>query len=375
MSSGAHICHLTVLNPALHSRIYYKEALTQVAAGYRVSIIGQDGAHAPYFHGGVRIVPTGNFTRLSWRRLAFQLRILRLLRAEAADIYIVHSPELLPVARRLKTERPQVRIVYDMHEDYAANIRHAGYYPELLRGPLMRRVRSVEADFAQWGDGLQLAERCFLGILDFPADRTLVLENKFQAPAGWAPVQLPDTEVPTLLYTGTVAENWGVLRALDLWQRVNGFRPVRLALAGIAYDEGLRARIHAEVAASGHPDRFEWIGDGDYVPHPEILAAIARCHIGLAPYKPLPHLRERIPTRFFEYMAARRRLVYTRNPTWDALNDALGFGIAVGEELEDADVQAVLQALDAPLPPAIDPQAWAWEGKGMVEFLGRLTVR
>lgn len=364
-----------MLNPALHSRIFYKEALTQQAAGHVVSIIGQDAAAAPYDHQGVQIVPTGLFDRLSWRRLWLRGRIQRLAEAQKADVYHIHTPELLPIARRLKAARPQVRIVYDMHEDYAANVRHAGYYPDVLRGPLARQIRQAENDFTRWGDGLILAERCFDGLLDFPADRTLVLENKFQPPAGWQAQPLPTDEVPLMLFSGTVAENWGVLRAVDLWRRVNRHRPVRLALAGIAYDKGLQARIHAEVAASGHAERFEWIGGGDYLPHPELLAAIARCHIGLAPYLPLAHLRERIPTRFYEYMAARRRLVFTDNPTWNQLNAALKFGIAVGETLSEADVQAVLLALDAPLMPEIDRRAWEWEGRALLDFLDGLPVR
>ena len=367
-----HICHLTVLNPALHSRIYYKEALSQVAAGHQVTIVGQDGASAPYQSEGVRIVPTGIFARLSWRRLWVRDRLLRHAKAEHADVYHIHTPELLSIARVLKAVRPHARIVYDMHEDYAANARHAGSYPGLFRGNIARQVRKAEQDFARWGDGLILAERCFAGLLDFPAERTLVLENKFQPPLGWQAQPLPAAELPTLLFSGTVAENWGVLRALDLWRRINRHRPVRLVLAGIAYDKGLRARILAEVAQSGHADRFEWLGGGDYLPHPEILAAIAQCHVGLAPYKPLPHLRERIPTRFFEYMAARRRLVYTRNPTWDALNDQLGFGVAVGEEIGEGDVQAVLLALDAPLMAEVAPRAWKWEGEALLEFLAGL---
>src|SRR5687768_1730874 len=112
MASGPlHICHLSLLNPAIHSRIFFKMALSQVQAGYRVSIIAQDPARAPYMREGVEIVPLGVFGRLSWRRLWSLGRMRRLAQGLAADVYQIHTVELLGLARKLKQRLPKAKVI------------------------------------------------------------------------------------------------------------------------------------------------------------------------------------------------------------------------------------------------------------------------
>ncbi|MFN8396458.1 MAG: glycosyltransferase [Bacteroidia bacterium] len=242
MGKTYHICHLSLLNPAIHSRIFFKMARSQVAAGYRVSIIAQDPAPAPYERDGVRIVPLPVFGRLSWRRRWAVGRIRRLAVQECADAYQVHTVELLGQAARLRGLLPDSKWVYDMHEDYAGNILHADYYPDLLRPWLARKVRAAETDFAKWGHGLILAEACFQGLMDFAAERTALVQNKFQMPPSVeAPsLSLEQPDLPMLLHTGTIARKLG--RNLERWNP--GGRSTRrdlrnLVIAGHSHDHEL----------------------------------------------------------------------------------------------------------------------------------------
>ena len=138
---GMHICHLSLLNPAIHSRIFFKMARSQVRAGYRVTIVAQDPAPAPYVREGVQIIPIGVFGRLSWRRIWAVFKIARIAKRLAADIYQVHTVELLSTAQKIKQKLPRTRVIFDMHEDYVANIMHADYYGERSRKPLAQRVQ------------------------------------------------------------------------------------------------------------------------------------------------------------------------------------------------------------------------------------------
>lgn len=365
MGKTFHICHLSLLNPAIHSRIFFKMARSQAAAGYRVSILAQDPAGAPYEREGVRVVPLPVFGRLSWRRRWAVGRMRRLALAERADAYQVHTVELLPQAAGLRHELPAAKWVYDMHEDYAANIQYADYYPGLLRPWLMRRVREAEADFGTWGDGLILAEACFRGLLDFPSERTALVENKFQMPetVDALPMPLSDPALPMLLHTGTIAENWGVLRCVELWKAVNQHRPANLVIAGHSHDHALLARLQTDAEAAGFTGRFAVIGGKDYLPFEQIVALIRRCDLGLALYDPKPNIRDRIPTKFYEFMACGKPLLFSDNAAWNALNATHPLGMAVTWPLRADSVGAVLALLDSSggRPATVPDSVWSWE--------------
>lgn len=371
MGKTYHICHLSLLNPAIHSRIFFKMARSQAAAGYRVSIIAQDPATAPYEREGVRIVPLPVFGRLSWRRRWALGRIGRLAMAEAADAYQIHTVELLSLARQMRSVVPNARWVYDMHEDYAGNILHANYYPNLLRPWLVNKVRTAEADFATWGDGLLLAEECFLGLMDFPAERTALAQNKFQMPptVDAPPLPLADPALPMLLHTGTIAENWGVLRALELWRALNRDRPVNLVIAGHSQDHALLTRLREEAAAAGLSERFALVGGEAYLPFEHIVALIGRCDLGLALYDPKPNIRNRIPTKFYEFMAMGKPLLFSQNEAWDRLNRAQEFGKSLPWPLQVGNLREVLGLLAAPATqspsPKIPATVWSWESESL----------
>lgn len=357
MPDAPRICHLTVLNPARHTRILYKLACSQAGWGWSASIIGQDAAAAPYEAEGVRIVPLRPFGRLSLRRLLAPWRILLLALRERADVYTVHTPELLPVALLLRALR-RARLIYDMHEDYAATIRQALHYPAWLRRPLAALIRGLERLALPHLAAVCYAEACYVNVLGAPPERVLLLRNTFtwRAVQGQAQTVLPPQ--PYLLYTGTIAREWGVLAALDLWESVCRLTPVHLCVAGFTHDAGLLDEIRRRVQASGLEEQFTLIGGASYVPYADILHLIRHCRAGIALYEPLPHLRDKIPTKFYEFLALGRPLIYPQSPVWARFGAEAGLGAVWPQPVE-----ALLHALDAwtPLPEEQRRPRYAWE--------------
>lgn len=380
MAPLPHICHISLLNPAIHSRIFFKMALSQVRAGFRVTIIAQDPASAPYMREGVQIIPLGIFGRLSWRRIWSVRKLARLARRQAADIYQVHTVELLATAKRLKQVLPHAKIVYDMHEDYVANILHADYYSEWMRPKLAEKVRSAQEDFVKWGDGLILAETCFQRILPFEQERVAVVRNKFQPPqAALAPrLDLANPALPMMLYTGTIAENWGVLDAIMLWERLNQIAPINLVIAGHSQDAKLLAQIRGKIDASGHSGRFALVGGENYVPFEELVALIKGCTFGVALYKLKENIKDRIPTKFYEFMAQGKCLIFTANPAWERLNAETPFGLVLPQGSDSEALTpfwAELQGLGKELAHSPLPQsAWSWETEApkMLDLMHKL---
>lgn len=376
MGKQLHICHISILNPAIHSRIFFKMALAQVAAGYKVSIIAQDSASEPYERAGVTIIPIGTFGRLNWRRLWAARGISKKAKQLQADFYQIHAVELLGLAKKLKADMPTAKVIWDMHEDYVANILFADYYSEATRKHLARRVRNVQTEFVSWGDGLILAEDCFEGLIDFPTNRTAIVRNKFVEPASPIPNKVFPGNIPFMVSTGTIAENWGSFRAIELWKELNKIHAVGLVIAGHSQDEKVIARILDSVERSGMKDRFLLEGGNEYLPFEEIVGWIRACNFGLALYDPKENIRDRIPTKFYEFMAQQKPLLFSQNPAWGALNDRIGFGVSVEWPMSSEAVQQVHDnhLSHRPDPVAIPESEWSWasEQAAMLELLETL---
>lgn len=367
----AHICHLTVLNPAVHTRIFYKLACSQQEMGYQVSIIGQDMATLPYEKASVSILPTGDFPRKSFARLFAPIRILRKALQTDADIYVIHTPELLWVGAWLK-KRKGKKVVYDVHEDYLANITQTETYPKWMRGMLGRKVRRTERRAVKWLDAISYAELNYDNLLEVPPRRKFFLRNTFtDRPAG-GPSKIEIPAQPYMLYTGTLSENRGVFRTLALWAEFNKNRPVHLVIAGMAFLPEMFTRIWHEVEAYGLKDRFTLIGGIDYLPFTDILRLIEHCEFGTALYD--GNLRGRMPTKFYEFMAYRKALVYTPDSYWDAINSDSFFGFSYQQ---GDDPEALWKHIHSPenFPSWPDASAFSWktdekELKRMLETIG-----
>jgi glycosyltransferase involved in cell wall biosynthesis len=361
-----HICHLSLLNPAVHSRIFFKMATAQVQEGYRVTIIAQDAARSPYMLAGVQIIPLPLFRRKSWRRIWTVYQIARIARRLQADVYQVHTIELLPMARKLKERLPRAKVVYDMHEDYVANILYADYYGAAMRKVLAAKVKAIQDAFPKWGDGLILAEDCFEGLIAFDPDRTATVRNKFEvAVDNDISHNVGPQGLPFMLLTGTIAENWGLWEAIELWQLLNGIQPLGLVIAGHGQDRNLLRELELRVKASGLEERFLLVGGDTYLPFVDVEMYIRACTFGVALYRLRKNIKDRIPTKFYEFMAHRKPLLFTSNPKWDALNAQFDFGMSTVWPCDSNKLAQIGACFLAEQPPfyrqSIPAEAWSWQ--------------
>lgn len=334
------ICHITVLNPAEHARIYHRLAYTQHELGYQVHIIGQGVGESQAPEGGIFIHHMGIFGRLSFKRLLYSWQILPLLRSIKADQYWLHSPELLPLGRRL-ARKQGVQVLYDMHEDYPANILAATYYPALLRSPLARWVRRIEKRAIRWLAGVSYAELSYDNVLGLSPDKRMILRNTFAPHLAQFDLP-PHTSAPYVLITGTLAEAWGVFESINVWEQLCQSRPIKLIVAGYQPHPRLLQALTRRLSHSPFSTWVELIGGDQYVPYERILSLIKHCYLGLGLYHPLPHLRDKIPTKFYEFMAMNKPLLITDSPTWTAFNRTHRLGLAIKQEVWQAEASALI---------------------------------
>lgn len=356
-----HICHISVLNPALHPRIFYKLAKSQQKLGYQVSILAQDQANSPFDRAGIHIHPIKPFHRLSFRRLFFSLFNYQKAKKLQADVYVVHSPELLMMALLLKW-RLGAKLIYDVHEDYARTFRAVPHYPGIIGRSLSGLVRKLEKWAVKYVDAVSYAEDCYDNVLAVEDDRKFFLRNKFQHQDSDNRQNSEPPFTQYMLYTGTLADDWGIFKSLDIWEKWNTYEPLNFVMAGVSPRNEILQQIQARIKKSTYKDRFLLIGGDTYVPYAEIMSLVEHCRFGTALYAIKPYIRGKMPTKFYEYMAFNKPLVFSKEESWDKFNEKEQLGFAWEEDMPVEDLIERIRNWEND-PPQHEINSYSWLGE------------
>ncbi|MET4073292.1 glycosyltransferase [Hymenobacter sp. UYCo722] len=318
--------------------------------------------------------------RTSLDRLAAQARYWRLLQRLHPTVVVVHAPELLPLTLLWQALGRGRKFLYDIRENYALNVRTQRVYQGFTRRGLAAGLRWVEARAARRAAGVILAEASYAAELPFlsqlPANRVVILENKYQPQPGEVlrqqPLALPPRNEPLrLLYSGTISELNGIWDAIALAEQLRAAWPggVRLTIIGFCQQPGLLRQL--EENAAQNSGWLTLIGGAEMVPHARIVAEIDNSHLGLLAYQPHPSTERCRPTKLFEYLAHGLPVLASPNPLWLELLNAHGAGLPVnfGQPIDGAALVARLQAHSF-YPHGIPADVrWAGEGKKLWHLL------
>lgn len=219
-------------------------------------------------------------------------RLMRTLRASwkilrgRYDVVSVHDPELLPAA--IGAGLLGRHVVFDVHEDVPAQIRHKEWVPGPLRG-IAARVLAMLLRLAERFVAITLAEpgygRRHRG--DHP-----VFPNTLPAEL---PERVPLEERRGVVYLGDVTSQRGVDLAVEALGRIEPRPP--LTLIGRC---SAPFRAELESLARKHRVSVRFAG---YLPHPEALRVMGRHRVGISPLRDIPNYRDSLPTKLLEYLA------------------------------------------------------------------------
>ena len=158
---GARVCKLTNIHSPLDQRIFYKEALSLVAAGYKVKIVGPGPVELTGERAGVQI-QTIPLPQRPWGRISNLFRLWKASQREDADFYHFHDPELLLLGVALRLQGKKV--IYDVHEHFPQVVFVRTWVPDILRRPLSFLVDAWERFLACWLSGV-------VGVVDEQGER------------------------------------------------------------------------------------------------------------------------------------------------------------------------------------------------------------
>jgi hypothetical protein len=137
----------------------------------------------------------------------------------------------------------------------------------------------------------------------------------------------------TMLYSGTIAESYGIFTAIDFIDHFYLKYPsVRLLIAGYCANRKLLKKIKSLIQSKPY---IQLIGGEKLVPHEDIIRYIQTADFGLVCYDLNPSIENCFPTKIYEYMANRLPIIIQNYKPWSLF--CLKYDAAIEVDFQDID--------------------------------------
>lgn len=316
MQSKTKIVLASLLKPVDDPRMFEKFGKSIAATGrYDVHIAGFYARGKLPSHPDIHFHPLFRFRRISLKRITAPLKFYIFVLKVKPKLIIANSHDLLIVTVIYKILFG-TKIFYDIQENYYLNILHTNAFPLFFRPLIAILTRIKETICAPFFDHFFLAEKVYVEQLPFLSKRISVLENRY-SPVMPLPlrqrIKITPGKTLKLLYTGTIAEHYGIREAIDLTNNISNFHPVKLLIIGRCAKTGFLQQLKGEL--SKYPHIMLQASD-EPVGHLDIIGAIQSSDLAIVAYRENKSIQGRVPTKIFEYMANNLPFIALNNYKW-----------------------------------------------------------
>lgn len=325
----------SVLKPVDDTRMFEKFGLSLSQTNkYEVNIIGFSSKNktiAPE----INFYPLFHFNRLSLQRFTAPLKYYKFLLKVRPDIIIVNSYELLIVSITYKILFG-TKLLYDVQENYFRNILYSTTFPLFIRPPLAGLARSIEWFSKPFVNHYFLAEKGYKKEFSFHKGKSTVIENKYKRlKNNINQLNAIKNNKIRFLYSGTIAENYGILQAIQFTIDISKIEN-KTELLIIGYCASPKLLIKIKEIEQQHAF-ISLIGGDNLVPHPQIINAITTADYALLPYQLDKSIENCFPTKIYEYMAHQLPLLIQDHQPWKKYCDQYDSCIAFDFNSYDPD--------------------------------------
>ncbi|AGB39018.1 glycosyltransferase [Natronococcus occultus] len=337
-----HVVHISSVHYPFDPRIFHKQLQALSDAGYRTTLLvhHEDSTERD----GVTVRSVGDVeSRLErWRNLP---TLFREARAEDADVYHVHDPELLPIGVLLSLTT-DASVVYDVHEDYADAIRVREWIPEPVKPVLQRVFPTVQAALTRPLELVVTADDSTRAQLEGHTSTPVETVRNLPTVAGIETdrVDVERSHEHVLAYVGGLDRERGLLTMLQVTARLRerGL-DVGLWLLGPFQDGAIERTAREFMDREGIAEHVRLFG---YVDYDEIFSYLSAADVGLLLVDEERFARN-VPTKFFEYLYCELPVVMTEVPSLEPYADD-DYCVAVPEDDLDRTVEELAGLLEAP---------------------------
>jgi glycosyltransferase involved in cell wall biosynthesis len=289
----------TTVHQARDGRIFYKEGMSLVKAGYDLTIIGLHPREEVVQ--GIKILPLSPAKN----------RLIRLLRGigvlfkafkEKADFYHFHDPELIWVGLTLKMFT-KARVIYDAHEYYAESILSKQWIPKKLRPLISKLANFLEKRSVRFFDGVVTATEMMEERFKKFSPRTVALNNyPVEEFFAYSPEDCLPRREKRIIYTGSINKLRGleiIIRTIDLVRKAReDFQCLLVGKIDFTGVDSALIQLFNQLKDEGYLKVF---GHLDYK---ELFSLLRQSQLAWNPILPAPHYCLAVPSKIYEYMAA-----------------------------------------------------------------------
>ncbi|WP_044203666.1 glycosyltransferase [Flammeovirga sp. OC4] len=307
----------SVLKPVDDTRVYEKfgKSLAKIK-NTELVIFGTKSNDTSLYHleENIRFEPY-DINEKSTRKDAGRL-FCALLKKEKPQHIIIHTIELLPFLIGYKIRHKNVKIYYDILENYPLNFTAQTYHKKYIKYLLALGAQLIEKFSFPFLNQIFLAEKAYLDEKSLPVSKTTVLENKY-VPITSKPNTLTSNE-KVITYCGTLSKAFGVLEFLNfvtVLSSCNSQLNFKFKIIGKAYEDDVVKIIHEY--AQKYP--IEIIGITSFVPHLKIVEEMQKSDFVALPYPTNASTKNCIPTKMYECMALEIPMIIQENSLWKSI--------------------------------------------------------
>lgn len=325
---GKKVCHFSSVHRVNDIRVFHKECRTLASGGYDVTLVACP-ADMPA-NSDVSIIGLQSGGGRLRRIMMGALAAYQTAKAQKADVYHFHDPELLPYGLLLK-KLTGARVIYDSHECYPDDILTKEWIPLPLRKVIASIFRILE-DFVVKRLDLVVAATSHIEERFKPVARRTVTINNYPLLTEFIQAQAGNVEKDGFCYVGAISHVRGILPLMDSLDKIDP--SVRFYLAGTFAGADIEAMV------KGHRNwgRVTYLGQ---VSRKEISEIYSKSFAGIVNFLPAPNHIYSQPNKLFEYMSAGIPVVCSNFDLWRKVIEVGACGICVDPSSADALAAAV----------------------------------
>lgn len=364
----------SLLKPLKDSRAYYRLGLSlRETNKYRINIIGFS-TKKEADEENIKFLPLFLKNRLSAERWKAVWNFFQVYKKERPDLTLICTWEYLPFAILVKMLYGG-KLVYDVQENYALNIQHN----QTLKGIRKQLAKGLILFFEAVGKpGIEyylFSEQCYKHEKQ-RFEPYLVLENKFsgaliEKPIG--PKKLPNTAI-NFLISGTITEVYGIQEAMDWFLNLQkSFPEISLHIIGHCPLQEFEKML-MEMADGNKGIRL----DISHLPIPyaQILESYVSADVVLLPYRQIPSISPKIPSKLYECLALGIPFLHSPNALWHSFAEKYQAGFEVDFTINDQgnEIMARLQSTEFYNKAFPYEAFWAHKEKAQLQDLVNLLI-
>lgn len=278
------------------TRIFHKEALSLIAAGFNVTLIIPHSQSLSKDHVAIKAVPLPQkgweqLVRCPWRIF------LAALREPRNSVFHLHDSELLLVGLTLRLTGRTV--VYDAHEDTPLQIAYQHWIPGWVKPFYSLFYRVLERMSGWFLNAIIVAEPVIAR--HYPSSKVTLIRNFPRADSFGTNVPLQQRQ-GGLVYVGLLSKPRGVAEMLEGYRLASQKVNVRFILGG----KFAPASLEAELLPKYSVDYRAWLS------YDEMVKTLYDASIGIIVPHPIDRYKTNYPVKLFEYMAAGLPVIASR---------------------------------------------------------------